>query len=99
MTKNESIGYFLVITLVGLGFLGAFIFADLNADKRYERQKREAWEGPCADSSTLVATSTGSPNAETCSNKRHKMRVQVTTISGNEIGALVFCECRGEEKQ
>jgi hypothetical protein len=81
-----------------VGIVGVIAGAEFGQAARYAREKREAWEGPCADSATLVATSSGSPNTETCTNKRHKMRVQVTTISGNEVGAVVHCECHGELK-
>lgn len=47
----------------------------------------------CFNTSILLATTTGSPSFATCSNKRHKMRVEPVTKSGEEIGALVFCEC------
>lgn len=47
----------------------------------------------CIDSATLVATTTGSPNEYSCTNKHHKMRVEASTKAGEEIGALVFCEC------
>lgn len=51
--------------------------------------------GPCFDSATLLATTTGSPSDQTCPNIRHRMRVEIkTTPSNEEIGALVFCECR-----
>ncbi len=62
---------------------------------QYEREKREAWHGPCADVSTLLATTAGSPNGFTCPNKRHQMRVEVaSTGTPEEAAALVFCECR-----
>jgi hypothetical protein len=47
----------------------------------------------CFNSSVLVATTTGSPNGYSCNNKHHKMRVEPVTKAGEEIGALVFCEC------
>jgi hypothetical protein len=49
--------------------------------------------GPCLDTSTLVATTAGSPNGFSCSNKLHRMKVETKVIAGEEIGALVFCQC------
>jgi hypothetical protein len=61
---------------------------------RAERTMREAWEGPCADTSWLLATTAGSPDHATCPNKHQRMRVQVATHPSNEeAAALVFCEC------
>ena len=65
-----------------------------SSEHQIARQKHEQWEGPCADKSWLLATTSGSPSEATCPNKGHRMRVQVaTTPSQEEIGALVFCEC------
>lgn len=66
--------------------------------QRAEEARIKQWEGPCADKSWLLATTTGSPSIATCPNKRHHMRVQVaTTASNEEVGALVFCECERDE--
>lgn len=63
--------------------------------RRGEEARAAAWNGPCADTSWLLATTTGSPDTATCPNKMHRMRAQVaTTASNEEIGALVICECR-----
>ena len=57
-------------------------------------QRRETeWSGPCHDESRLVATTAGSPNGFECPNAKHRMRVEVKTQSGEEIAALVVCEC------
>lgn len=48
----------------------------------------------CFNQSTLVATTAGSPNAAFCPNKKHKMRVDPVTKSGEEIASLVVCECQ-----
>ena len=65
-----------------------------SVEDSWKRQKQEAWEEPCHDTSTLLATTAGSPNAFACPNKHHKMHVQISTTSSNEeVGALVFCEC------
>lgn len=64
----------------------------------HERREREAWESDdCADSATLLATTSGAPDSDTCTNKHHRMRVQVATHPSNEeAAALVFCECERE---
>lgn len=70
--------------------------AKKRAGEEQERQ-RLLWEGPCKDSATLLATTSGSPSDESCPNKRHHMRVQLSTgPSREEYGALVFCECERE---
>jgi len=48
---------------------------------------------PCVNEATLVATTSGSPNGATCDNQHHRMRVEPVTRAGEEIAALVFCEC------
>ncbi len=73
-------------------FLMALGACDPNKEYREERQR--AWEGPCADVSSLLATTSGSPNEFKCPNRLHHMRVQVATSPSNEeAAALVFCEC------
>jgi hypothetical protein len=54
-----------------------------------ERRRNEL----CLDDTVLLATATGSPSRHTCSNKLHRARVQPMTLSGEKIGAIVFCEC------
>jgi hypothetical protein len=78
------------------GVVVGFVAAVESSRRADESEKREAVEGPCVDSATLVATSSGSPSSTQCVNKRHKMRVQVTSIAGNEVGAVVHCECQPE---
>ena len=57
--------------------------------------KDAAWNAPCADKATLLATTAGSPDASACTNKRHRMRVQVASVaSKGEAAAVVFCECQ-----
>lgn len=70
----------------------------LEGDEHMSRRiSNEKWNAPCVDESTLIATTTGSPNNFKCWNKHHRMHVQVTTTSSHEeIGALVFCECERE---
>jgi hypothetical protein len=75
---------------------------DMDGSRRAQAIADKAWEGPCADTSWLLATTAGSPDRATCPNKAHRMRVQVaTTPSHEEIGALVFCECQrpGEDER
>lgn len=67
---------------------------DPNGIKQQIRLESEARERPCADQSTLLATTAGSPSFFQCPNKDHRMRVQVASAPSNEEGiALVFCEC------
>jgi hypothetical protein len=56
-------------------------------------EKKVKFNEPCLDTSTLVATTAGSPNQFSCSNKLHRMKVETKVIAGEEIGALVFCQC------
>jgi len=59
-----------------------------------ERIRKLEWERPCADDASLLATTAGSPNSLTCTNKYHRMRFEVQHArSGEEIGVLVVCEC------
>lgn len=57
------------------------------------RYRQKKWTEPCHDESTLVATTSGSPNSTECLNRNHRMHVEPVTRSGEEIGALVFCKC------
>lgn len=67
---------------------------DPNGVKQRAIDAEKAWNGPCADVSTLLATTAGSPSEQTCPNKHHHMHVQVASKPSNEeFGALVFCEC------
>jgi len=69
-----------------------------SVEESQKRQEREAWNGPCKDEATLLATTSGSPNSEQCVNRLHVMQVQVATHPSNEeAAALVFCKCdRGD---
>jgi len=58
---------------VFIGFVFALVGCE-TTDTAEHRRAREAWHGPCADSATLLATTSGSPNREACPNKRHRMR-------------------------
>ena len=63
-------------------------------EARQRAREEAAWSGPCADTSWLLATTAGSPDRATCTNKSHRMRVQVASSASNEeFGAVVFCEC------
>lgn len=60
-----------------------------------QNQKDATWNGPCADTSTLLATTTGSPSMAVFTNKKQKMRVQIANVaSPEEAAAVVFCECQ-----
>lgn len=63
------------------------------------RKMREEWEAPCLDKTVLVATTAGSPNFATCTNKFHRMLVETASEpSKEEFAAVVFCRCeRGDE--
>lgn len=81
-----------LILLVLASFLASGC-GDPNA--QWKRERREAWEEPCHEVSWLLATTSGSPDRAECPNQRHKMRVQTVTVGANEeIGSLVFCECK-----
>lgn len=69
-----------------------------NGPSPAQRRAQFEEDDSCRDTSTLLATTSGSPNQATCPNKRHRMHVQVaTTASHEEVGALVFCQCeRGD---
>jgi hypothetical protein len=64
-------------------------------DPRYNacRERGVYNDDMCFNTSMLLATTAGSPNGYSCNNKHHKMRVEPVTKAGEEIGALVFCEC------
>lgn len=62
------------------------------ADPDGSRQAQ--WAEPCRDKAMLLATTSGSPDRFECSNRLHRMHVQVATHPSNEeAAALVFCEC------
>ena len=85
-----------VLLIIGFCF-GVDEFMEFS-NKREARvaaeRETEKWNGRCFDTSTLLATSSGSPSYQHCENKRHKMRVQVSSLAGKEIGAVVLCECQ-----
>jgi hypothetical protein len=82
----------LVVCFAGAVIIGLFVYGLSAMETPRERQARQ-WTEPCADESALVATTAGSPNSFTCSNRNHRMRLEVKTQSGEEIAALVVCEC------
>ena len=60
----------------------------------YAAIQQTQWNGSCHDKAMLLATTTGSPDYFECSNRLHRMHVQVATSSSKEeAAALVFCEC------
>ena len=81
---------FFVGLLAGCGDFDRREKDKLEAEKQAERD----WNGPCRDQSTLLATTAGSPSTFICSNKQHRMQVQIATHPSNEeAAALVFCKC------
>jgi hypothetical protein len=88
-TKSKNL-----IRLLSTGALLVLLFGCESEEKRYARWRLRRWEEPCHDVSILVATTAGSPSDFECPNRRHRMRVQITTTKTNEeVAALVFCEC------
>lgn len=81
------------LLVLALAVVGCDNQTDRIANDRARRAHEEAF-GRCVESATLLATTTGSPSDHSCPNVKHRMRVQPATIAGGEeIGALVFCEC------
>lgn len=109
---NEDAKFALGMAIVFGLLLGLFVWSeveykpdaygcDMNANRVVYGQchaKAEYNDEVCRDVTTLAATTAGSPNSATCPNKRHKMRVETRTVSGDEIGVSVFCECQKESK-
>jgi hypothetical protein len=76
-------------------FAGLAIWSDGKTTRDYAEKRDAEWNGPCADTATLLATTSGSPSELACPNKRHKMRVTLASAPSNEeFGAVVFCECQ-----
>lgn len=89
-----SLSYAMKLLLIGLFSLAACDLGD-DAQRDIAAAKRLAYEGPCSDTSWLLATTTGSPSTATCPNKAQHMRVQIASAPSNEeFGAVVFCECQ-----
>lgn len=85
-------------TALGLNCAASALLAigceDPNGEVAVARRAAQKWNAPCADESVLLATTSGSPSTHKCSNKLHRMHVQVATHPSNEeAAALVFCEC------
>jgi hypothetical protein len=85
----------LIASLVALALAGCdYLTGESNRRERVLRNK-ENWEKPCSDEAILLATTAGSPNEARCSNREHRMRIQVVTTQANEeIGSIAFCECQ-----
>jgi len=49
--------------------------------------------GDCQEIVTLVATTAASPSVAICKHPKHRIEVQPSTLSGEEIGAVVVCRC------
>lgn len=101
---NDTIKYgFFVAALVlgGISFVRFVMWEGDRAEHRAAMQAQTAAAaehdrrfGPCVETATLLATTTGSPDTVNCPNVRHKMRVVPATVpSGEEAAATVFCEC------
>lgn len=59
-----------------------------------EDYRETKYEEPCRDSAQLLATTAGSPNGFECSNKKHKMHIEVATDpTTEEAAAVAFCKC------
>ena len=70
-----------------------------NYEEQAERRLAKQWNEPCRDTLTLAATTAGSPNGATCTNKLHRMIVETKTVGAEEIGVAVFCKCIRDDKQ
>lgn len=81
-----------VLALVAV-FFKAADYTQTRNQEQWRREEEYRRNGPCSDTSTLIATTAGSPSSVSCENRSHRMRVQPVTRSGEEIGAVVFCEC------
>lgn len=87
----------IVAVVIGGGLALVFLAGCEESETPQQKHDRLAWTAACSDESTLLASTSGSPNSFRCPNQRHRMRVQTATAAGEEIGALVFCECeRGD---
>lgn len=93
-----------VIIVVGIAaacIFGLFKAVDYMQTKdraHWQREEERLRNGPCSDTSTLIATTAGSPSSASCVNRLHRMHVQPVTQSGEEVGAVVFCECERTER-
>lgn len=81
-----------LLVLVVLGCEGTAV-------ETYGQRRNREWFEDCRDESRLVATTAGSPNGFECPNREHRMRVELKTMSGEEIAALVVCECERLEPE
>ena len=83
-----------IMTLLSLSLFAGSLAGCDGFVRREEKQAELDWNGPCRDQSTLLATTAGSPSTFICSNKQHRMQVQIATHPSNEeAAALVFCKC------
>lgn len=79
--------------------LGILTACDSPEVQSPSRRRQIDWAEPCHDEAFLLATTAGSPERAECSNRLHRMHVQVATHPSNEeAAALVFCECERDPK-
>jgi hypothetical protein len=81
-----------------LACVGCLETRDETAQRREDEQQKQ-WNEPCRDTLTLAATTAGSPNGATCTNKLHRMIVETKTVGAEEIGVAVFCKCVRDDEQ
>jgi len=81
---------YLLISIIGL--YGCEYKTDQQIQEEYEQK---LYNGPCSDTSAIIATTVGSPSQFQCPNKHHKMHIQIASApSKEEFGAVAFCECQ-----
>ena len=97
-----------IICIIGVGL---FVTAceKYETQARYEQEQRnkewsemelKEWVGECHDKSWLLATTFGSPDSAKCTNRKHRMKVQLASAPSHEkFGAVVFCECERDGGQ
>ena len=82
--------------ILALGWIGHELVGCAREDVRASNERNRLYyleRAKCHDSSTLLATTFGSPDHTECDHPDHKMRVEAATKNGEEIGSLVHCEC------
>lgn len=85
--------------------VGALVVLGVGCSEGEDRERRRAEQAEaelakalnCADESTLLASTTGSPDRMRCSNARHRIEYQVVSAGSEEVGSLVVCRCAGAQ--
>jgi hypothetical protein len=88
--------------IVAVGWISHELVGCAREDMRATNEHNRLYyieRSKCHDSSTLLATTFGSPNEVQCEHPDHKMRVEIATKNGEEIGSLVHCECPKVKEQ